>query len=147
MVSHDTSEWERQSVCPGCGWGYRPGVDECPECGLPVTMSEKALKGQIHPVCPDCGLELPYAASWCKRCGLDLETGEVKALVNPLYCLICAGIPVIGVVCGLMIIFAENRAFKKLMIACFWSAAVGFMLQMIIFGEVFFWPKPEPPAT
>jgi len=139
--------WKRHSVCPGCGFGYRPGVTECPECGLAVTSEEKALKGQIHPVCPECGLELPYAHTWCRRCGQDLKTGGVKVLVNPMYCILCAGIPALGVIAGLGIIFTENRAFKKLMIACFWSAALGFILQQMIFGEVFFWPEPEQAAV
>jgi predicted amidophosphoribosyltransferase len=139
--------FSRKSVCPACGWGYREGYDECPECGLSLTSEEKAVAGKIRPVCPTCELELDFGTTWCRRCGLDFSTGEIKVLINPLYCTVCAIAPVVGVICGLMFIFAQNRAFKKAMMAAFWSAVIGFFIQKMIFGEVFLWPDAEPPAS
>jgi predicted RNA-binding Zn-ribbon protein involved in translation (DUF1610 family) len=47
-------------VCPNCGTESE-GLERCPGCSLPVTVS-----------CPECGTDNPAEEEECEACGASL---------------------------------------------------------------------------
>lgn len=69
--------------CPACGFGNRPGVRFCENCGASLSQSVPPPAAQTTGrFCPNCGTPNPASARFCKSCRFSFASNVPS---QPIY--------------------------------------------------------------